>query len=263
MKSVLLQLQRTIYFLSYLLKARHRRGHAIHSPFAFHLVTKVIEEKEPFYCYKKIEKVRGELLKNNQLIPICDFGTGTSSPRAIKDIARYSLKPKKYAQLLFRLVHHSHSRNILDLGTSLGITTAYLASANRSVPCITLEGCPHTATVAQLVFDTCDIKNVTLQIGDINETLPDILKAMDTLDFVFFDANHTKEATLRYFEQCLPKVNERTVFVFDDIYHSKGMKEAWEEIIENKKVSVTFNLFTLGIMYFNPELKKKDYVVFF
>jgi predicted O-methyltransferase YrrM len=263
MKSVLPQLQRTIYFISYLLKARHRRGYGIHSPFAFHLVTKVIEETGPFYCYKKIEQVRAELLKNNQLIPVCDFGTGISAPRAIKDIARCSLKPKKYAQLLFRLVHHSRSRNIFDLGTSLGITTAYLASAHSLVPCTTFEGCPHTASVAQWVFDSCAINNVTIKIGDIDKTLPEALRTIESLDFVFFDANHTKEATLRYFEQCLSKVNERTVFVFDDIYHSKGMKEAWEELIQNQKVTVTINLFALGIVYFNTELKKKDYIVVF
>jgi predicted O-methyltransferase YrrM len=255
------KINRFLRFLHYLRQAKHLRGHGIHSPFAFDLQTNVIEEKYPYYCYGKIEAQREKLLADKRKIFATDYGTGKSRERKISEIAKKSLKNAKQAQLIFRIANAAHPCSIVELGASLGISTAYLASIDRRKPCFALEGCPQTAEIARNVWKKCNVEHINLRIGNIDDTLPELLNEIETLGFVFFDANHTREATLRYFRLCLPKVNAQTVFVFDDIHHSREMEEAWAEIIANEKVRVSFDLFAMGVVYFNPELQKQDYVL--
>ncbi|MDR1680045.1 MAG: class I SAM-dependent methyltransferase [Prevotellaceae bacterium] len=246
-------------FLAYRVKARHFRGHGIHSPFAFDLVTNVFEEKNPYYIYKEVEEARVRLLDSRETIFVNDFGTGRSRRRRVASIAAHSLKKRKYAQLLFRLVNAAKPVNIIELGTSLGITTAYLAAVNTATPCYSLEGCSQSLQIARRTLAVCGLNHVKLIEGNIDDTLPELLEKLDCVGFVFFDANHTKEATLNYFYQCLKKITQASVFVFDDIHHSKGMQEAWLEIKQQPQVRVSFDLFSLGIVYFNSELQKQDY----
>ncbi len=250
-----------IRYLKFLSKARNSKGFGVHSPFSFELITNVFEEKNEYYKYSEIESLRAELLLDKRVIDVQDFGTGSSGKRKVSKIAARSLKKKKYAQLLFRLVSFSKPQIVLDLGTSLGITTAYLASPNSSSTIYTFEGCPNIASIANEVFGKSRVENVIMKIGDINNTLPEIIDVIKTIDFVFFDANHTKEATLNYFYTCLKKSNETSVFVFDDIHYSKGMEEAWNEIKANNKVKVSFDLFSLGIIFFNPILTKENFTL--
>jgi len=250
-------------FLIYLCKAKYIHGHGIHSPFAYDLISNRFEEKNPYYVYEIIEGARKQLLERKDSIYVSDFGTGSSRQRKVADIAKRSLKSKKYAQLLFRLAHQAKPSSIIELGTSLGITTAYLASVNTQTPCYSFEGCPETLAVAKSVLDACDIKHVNLEQGAIDEKLPALLRNLDRVGFVFFDANHTKEATLKYFYWCLEKVSAESVFVFDDIHYSSGMEEAWTEIVKNERVRVSFDLYVLGIVYFNPELQKQHYICLF
>jgi predicted O-methyltransferase YrrM len=78
---------------------------------------------------------------------------------------------------------------------------------------------------------------------------------------VFVDGNHQKEATLRYFKLCLPKVHENSLLIFDDIYWSRGMKEAWNEIKAHPEVTVTVDLFWIGLVYFRKGQVKEDFVI--
>ena len=165
--------------------------------------------------------------------------------------------------MLFRFACLMQPKNILELGTCLGITTLYLAKARSSANIFTIEGCPNIAKIAQQNFKNLSAKNITSFVGNINTELPKVLSQIDSLDMVFFDANHTKEATLNYFYQCLEKANEGSVFIFDDIYWSKGMTEAWEEIYKNPAVTYSIDLFHLGIVFFNKEWKKSHFKIKF
>lgn len=247
-------------FLSYINRAGHCSGHGVHSPFAFNLITNVIECKHPYYVFPALEFLRKELLHDKSEIFVSDYGTGSSGKRIVSQIAARSLKSKKEAQLLFRLAHSSKPINIVELGTSLGLTTAYLASVDSRINCYSLEACPELLNIAALNLRKHNINNVTLVNGDIKNTLPLLLDKLPGLGFVFFDANHTEEATLDYFELCLQKINVNTVFVFDDIHSSKGMESAWKKIIFNPKVRVSLDLFSFGIVYFDMNLKKQHYI---
>lgn len=247
------------YYLHHLFTAKNTRGHGIHSPFVFQYVQNVIYEKHPFYIFKSIEQQRKKLLSDNSVINVTDFGAGVNRERKISKIAQKSLKRKKYAQLLYRTAVYFKSENILELGTSLGITTAYIAASSESAKVFTLEGCPQTAKVAKKIFDDLGLKNIDIIEGNIDHTLEDTLNKTSVLDLIFIDANHRYEPLLNYFVKCLEKVNANTVMFIDDIYWSDGMKTAWEKIKTNEKVTSTIDVFEMGIVFFNPVLNKKHY----
>jgi len=196
-----------------------------------------------------------------------DFGAGSTilknKKRVVRDIAKTSVKPKKYGQLLFRLVHYFELKNILELGTSLGITTLYLAKPDSQTNIITMEGCPQTASLAKKNFSELKCKNINLILGNFDKTLPSALAKMKKVDLVFFDGNHRKEPTLQYFNECLKYAHNDSLFIFDDIHWSVEMEQAWEIIKANKSVTVTIDVFFMGFIFFKKELTKQDFVVKF
>jgi len=250
-------------YLHYLLKARHRQGFGVHSPFVFSLLNEVFYEKSSYYCYEPIEKLRYKLLANKEQIEVEDFGEGHYELRSVASIAKKSVKPAKYAQLLFRLANMNSSRTILETGTALGVTTMYLASANTQSQVISIEGDRQLYAYAQKNIEQQKRTNISLHCGQIDDLLPGLLASIDRLDFVFFDANHSKEATLRYVEWCFPKIHSGTIFVIDDIHWSASMKEAWLHIKQDKRVRLSIDIFEMGILFFNTDLTKQEYIVAF
>ncbi len=255
---------RAVEFLKYLLKSFHLHG--IHSPFVFELNEKVFQEKSSFYAFQDIESIRAKLLLTDQKVKVKDLGAGSrkdnGSHRRIKDIAQYALKPAKKAQLMFRLVNHFKPDTILELGTSLGVTTAYLAKACPKAKIISIEGAPEIAKIAQLNLEKLQISNVTQRIDSFEDALQEELSELEKVDFVFFDGNHQKEPTLDYFKQCLDYSDENSVFVFDDIHWSKGMTEAWEEIKKHPKTTISIDLFDLGIVFFKQDQAQQNFTVY-
>lgn len=241
--------------------------HSIHSPFIFELYNDVITDENPFYVYQDIESIRAKLLLTEMSIKIEDYGAGStvnnSTTRTVKDIAKNTLKAPKYGQLLFRLVNRFKPKTILELGTSLGISSLYMAAPSKDIKVVTVEGCPNTAKVAQVNFDKIGFKNIELVNNQFDIFLPEYLAKTKQLDFVFFDGNHQQEATLNYFHLCVEKVHQQTVFIFDDIHWSEGMTAAWEQIKKHAKVTTTIDLFFLGIVFFNSDLSKEDFVLKF
>jgi len=246
-------------YLCHFFTARNTGGYGVHSPFLFQFTRFVLKEKHAFYSFHSIENLRSALRKDNRIVHIADFGTGSDRTETISQIIGNAVQSPKYGQLLFRMVHYFKAQEILELGTSLGITTAYLASVSSDNVCVSLEGSPEIATVAKENLRKLKLSNVEVVVGDIDTTLLNVLNKTEKLDFVYFDANHRSEAVLSYFEQCLPKAHRETVMVFDDIYWSADMEHAWREIKKHPQVNSTIDLFQLGIVFFNDDLHKKHY----
>lgn len=249
----------TIKYIIHFFSARNTRGFGVHSPFLFQFTRFVLLEKHSYYIFQQIENLRYSLKKDSRTINITDFGTGNNRTETISSIANKSLKSAKYGQLLFRMVHYFKAQNVLELGTSLGITTSYLAASSSEIECLSLEGCPEIATIAKENINKLALKNIRIVIGNIDNTLIDITNKTNKLDFVFIDANHQLQATLNYFGLCLTRVHPETVIVIDDIHYSKEMEKAWAEIKKCPQVTSTIDLFQLGIVFFNTDLHKKHY----
>ncbi len=250
-------------FLRYFFKAKTKHG--VHSPFVFDLLTRVINQEGEYYAYEKLERQRQILLNNTTEIEVTDFGAGSSfnknNVRKISDIARHSLQPEKYAKLLFRLMNEFRPKNNLELGTSLGLTTLYQSIPVSHSNFITLEGCPNIANIAQENFSKFDQKNLKIIVGNFDDTLAQALTQMPMLDYVFFDGNHRYEPTMRYFNQCMEHIHEGTVFIFDDIHWSSEMEQAWNEIKKDSRVTITIDLFKIGIVFFRKGQVKQDFIL--
>lgn len=253
------------HYLLYRLRAI--KLHGVHSPFVFDLYHQVILHDGNYYTYPLLEALRKELLQNDRTILVTDFGAGPKAglkkERKISYIARTSAKSPKYAQLLFRLLNRFKPKVVFDLGTSLGITTSYLAKGNQEAQVYTFEGCPAIAAEAKANFHKLKIQNVQQAIGNLDETLPQQLKAVSQLDFVFFDGNHRYEPTMRYFEACLEKHHEDSVFVLDDIYWSADMTRAWQEIKQHPQVLQTVDLFYIGLVFFRKSQPKEHFTLLY
>ena len=254
-------------YLKYKLTARHRRAYGIHSPFLYALIRDVFMKKAKYYFTEEIDDLRYDLLCYDEVIQVKDFGAGSklmrSEFRKIKDIAKYSAVNKKYGELLFRMLDFFKPNTILELGTSLGIGTLYLALANSKSVVYTIEACPETAKIAKENFNDLNAQNIKLIEGNFSEKLPHVLNSVEKIDFVVFDGNHLKEATLNYFNLCIKKSHNDSIFYFDDIHWSKEMEEAWKIIKSNVAVTLTVDLFFSGIVFFKKELSKQDFVIRF
>ncbi|MCB2407598.1 O-methyltransferase [Hymenobacter lucidus] len=240
----------------------------MHSPFVFGLYTHVINHDGTFAAYTPIEARREQLRQDATLITVRDFGagshTGAGRQRSIGSIARTAAKPRPFGQLLFRLVNHFQPRTILELGTSLGLTTAYLAAPDSRSRIITFEGCPQTAAVARQTFAELALTNIEVVEGNLDETLAPTLAALPgPIDFAFFDGNHRYEPTVRYFEQCLPYRTERSVFILDDIHWSAEMEQAWATIKTHPDVRLTIDLFFIGLVFFRSNQPKQHFALRF
>ncbi len=250
-------------YLHYYLNASNGKGHGVHSPFVFDFIKNILRDKKQYECYTAIELKRKKLKANNTLIEVEDFGAGSSviksNRRIVKDIANSSLKPRKFAQLLFRMVQYYQPATIIELGTSFGITSSYLSSGNKNAQLYTCEGATNIAAIAQQNFDALQIKNIQLVNGDFAKTLPSLLNKIGGVDFAFIDGNHRKEPTVKYFQELLNHSKASTILVFDDIHWSAEMEAAWAIIRQNPTVTLTVDLFFIGLVFINPDFKVKQH----
>ncbi|WP_299395145.1 class I SAM-dependent methyltransferase [uncultured Gelidibacter sp.] len=250
-----------ISFIKFLLKSTNQHG--VHSPFVYNLVTKCFYDRSKHEAYAEIASYRRELLKNTEVIHITDFGSGSkvfkTNERPINAIAKTSGTSLKNTKLLYRLLNYFKPDHVLELGTNLGIGTHTMALAHPRANITTIEGCPELLKVATQNFSDKKLSNIKSIQGDFKTTLKELPNS--TWDFIFFDGHHSKEATLAYFEMLLPTAHNDSVFVFDDIYWSKGMTEVWEIIKNHPQVTVTVDTFNWGIVFFRREQLKQHFKI--
>ena len=250
-------------YIQYRIHAKSRHG--IHSPFVYNLLDQYLNKEIDSSISKPIEDLRKHLLSDSTIINFEDFGAGskkvsTHQP-SIKSLAKNSLKQKKYAKLIAQIAQYINAKVIVELGTSLGITTLYISRLNPESKIYTLEGSPEVAQIAQKQFDKLQANNIELIVGNFNEEFPKLLEKQINPDLIFIDGNHTYEATIRYFETALNHSHPQSIFVFDDINWSDGMKQAWNEIKQHPQVSISLDFFYLGMVSINPDLSKEHFLI--
>lgn len=258
-------------YLKFLYNSKNEHG--VHSPFVFDLMTKCFYDKTKYPEYLILKNYRKSLLENKNIIEVTDFGAGSrvfkSNKRQISKIAKTAGISPKRAELLFRITKYFQPENILEIGTSLGLATSALSLGNTNAKITTLEGCPNTLAVAKNQISNCHTersRSAKFQnIEFINTEFSSYLKTQqlitDNRQLIYFDGNHSKQATLDYFELLLPTITNETVWIFDDIHWSKDMEEAWETIKNHPKVTVTIDTFQWGIVFFRTEQEKEHFII--
>src|SRR5258705_1322972 len=258
--------QLAVKYLQYILSASNGKGHGIHSPFVFEFITGVLNDHSIYPAYKEVEELRHRLLKDQTIIKVDDLGAGSavskSEQRTIASVARNAAKSKKYGQLLYRIVKYYQPATIVELGTSLGITTSYLARATPSAKLITMEGAKEILAIAQKNFHDLGMNNIETIEGDFDDTLPPaILQFQPSIDFAFIDGNHRFEPTIRYFESIVSRISNHSIIILDDIHWSKEMEQAWKYCKDHSSVTLSIDLFFIGILVFRKEIREKQHFI--
>jgi len=254
-----------IKYFKYLLISSNGKGHGVHSPFVYNFIKEVLNKQVANHKLDAIELYRKELLQNREMVNVWDRGAGSrqsvENMRSVQQIAKVALKPRKYSLLLHKIAAYYKPSEMLEMGTSLRITTCYLAASNNHIKVVTMEGAPSVASIAKNTFSTLGFTNVNVIEGDFDETLPAYLKSVDQLGIVYVDGNHRYAPTINYFKQLLEKANDQSILIFDDIHWSEEMEKAWEEIKQHSHVTLTIDLFFIGLVFVRQAQKEKEHFV--
>ena len=290
-------LYRAKSWLRHQLTAWNTGGEGVHSPYLFEWVRMVMMDKNAYYIWGEIERCREKMLRDERELEFVDYGSAIKSRslengseaayslefrdvRRVCDIARRSLAKRKYAQMLSRLVNWlgsplltSPSRGgigdetledrkgltIVELGTSLGVTTAYMAAMDSRNRVVTFEGCEAVANMAKENWKALNINNIECRVGEIDAE--QLTRDIEHLDMAFIDANHTYEGTCKYFDVLAGKVREKSVIVVDDIHYSEEMEKAWKAIRADERVTSTIDLYQMGLVFFDKHYWKRHYTM--
>jgi predicted O-methyltransferase YrrM len=251
-----------IKWVRYYILAFNSRGHGIHSPFVYDFITSVLNDNRNYYAYEKIEKLKKMFLQDDRVIRYSDPGAGSvkgeQTSKKLSRIAGSAVSTEKFGRLLFRLANHYPSETIIELGSSLGISTAYLASANNASKVTTIEGSYPIGEIAKETFERLKLKNVQLMNGNFDEVLKKVVDSNSPAGLIFIDGNHRKKAVLEYFEIFLNKISPSSLIIIHDIHWSREMEEAWSIIQSHPKVKLSIDIFSAGLVFFRDEFQVKQ-----
>jgi len=252
-------------YLKYILFSSSRKGYGIHSPLIFDLVTRIFTDKANEVKAVRIEKIRKRLKADYRIIEVNDLGAGSVKERnnrvRVSDIVRKSAVPGKFGILLSNLAREFGKNLIVEFGTSFGISTMYLASGTEDAQVITMEGSSAVAEIASCNFTESGFANIRLLTGSFEESLDKILNMGTSPGLVFIDGNHRKGPVLDYFDKIAKIADPETVVIIDDINYSHGMAEAWHLIKKHDKVSITVDLYRMGIVLFRKGTVRQNYII--
>jgi predicted O-methyltransferase YrrM len=256
---------RIINYLNYKLLSHHKLGHGIHSPFVYDLISRVFRNKIEQSVVLNVERIRKRMLSDNRTISVNDLGSGSRSlktkSRKVADIAKHSPVSGKYGILLSNMASEFGGNLIIELGTSVGISAMYLAGSVSDTTVYTIEGSPEIAAIARHNFTEANLTNIKILEGSFDDVLTVLLKKSAIPGLVFIDGNHRKEPLLRYFNMITESSDSHTVVIIDDINYSAEMNEAWNELKQNSKVSVSIDVFQMGILFFREGISRADYTI--
>ncbi len=246
--------------LSYL-KFLYRSGnaHGLHSPFVYSLYTTGLNQKINNSDFVEIENLRASFLNDPREIEVKDFGAGSqkmkSSKRAIRSIAKNSVSGHHKCLILYKLVQHLKPHNILELGTSLGISTQYLSSGHPGSKIISIEADKNLAELAS--------EHLKDKVEVINNTFQQALSMQAVLnlnpDFIFIDGDHRGESLINYVDSILEFASEECCIVIDDIYWSEDMNRGWNKLKNDERFGISIDLFHFGLLFTRSKQPKQHF----
>lgn len=202
---------------------------------------------------------RVNMLADSTELNVTDFGTGKNGIRKVKQIARKSSTEPRYGGVIQKIIDSFCIKTALELGTSIGVGTMFLAKANPKINVTTVEGCPETYKFAKNEFDKRKIGNVSFLNDNFDHLFDSNALNGQKFDLSLIDGNHTYEATLKYFNHIRKNhCGQKFIIVIDDINWSRDMFRAWEEISSQMPNSLRLNLFRMGIIFTGYDLPKEE-----
>lgn len=248
-------------FVRYLYKSKHRRGFGIHSPSLFYMVTMIIEDKNPYYCFDRIEGLRMFLKKSGKTI-MCDWIEERTEIKVSDLIHAQNFSPV-YDQLLFRLTNHYKPRTVVEIGDTIGLSTLYLASSDRNRKVISVGDSENIIQFAREVLKKNKVENAEFKNKVAKETVLAVAESLEEVDFLYLGRSLPADKIKEVVDALECSITSRTVMVMSDIYKTKQKELMWNELKKHSKVRVSLDMFHYGILVCDEALQKEDYNLFF
>ncbi len=248
-------------YIAYWKEAKTRHG--VHSPFVYDLVENVFRKKR-WAAKESIVALRKELKRDGRMIDVNDLGAGSrkmhDASRKVKDIAKVSGATLDQARRLYLLAEKLEVKNIIELGTNLGVGAVAMASAPSVQKLISIEGDPSLAEIASQNLAKRSLPAEVI-VGSFEEKLSEALTKLDRVDMAYIDGNHQEEATIHYFDEISQHIHPHSVIIVGDIHWSEGMERAWEVIKNNERVRISIDLFDMGLVFFDPGFSNEHFTI--
>lgn len=260
------------HYFQWAFKAKNLHG--VHSPFLYDFMRNCLYKDEIKPEFQRIEAIRKKLLNDKKNLSYTDHGAGNriksghinaNNPitRSVAQIARSSLKPPKTCRLFSRIPAYFDFQNVLEMGTSFGITTSYISCAKDNIAIETIEGAAPIAQIARKTFSDLGFTHIKLREGLFDHVLPQLLRENPCFDMVYIDGDHKGESLLRYFSHIVKHIHGDSVVIVDDIRWSVSMHNAWLRIIAENEITLSVDLFDCGLLFFKENLSKEHYAIKF
>ncbi len=255
-------------YLRHLLRARHRRGHGIHSTFVYGLVRDAISPASKYVVPEKLSTYHRKLLGQTDQIRIHDLGAGSSvdqaEVRSIASIARKSSLTRKQGKALFSLCKWYGPARVIEFGTGLGISTSYLAAGADRASVVTIEGSPEKYAFARENTGVYDAGGLEFLLGSFDSYFSEVTEQMPDRTLVFIDGDHRYGPVMDKLKALLGReIPGEMMIVLDDIYWSDEMERMWKEIVDDDRVNISLDLFHFGILIRRPGIAKQHFRVVF
>ncbi|NUM53880.1 MAG: class I SAM-dependent methyltransferase [Candidatus Hydrogenedentes bacterium] len=204
----------------------------------------------------RCERLRADLSKSNEKVRMRNFTKEAETGRphfddyTLSELCLGGAKPYVWNYLLFRLIRAFKPTHCLEIGTSIGVSTSYQSAAltlNGVGTIDTLEGSEDLSRAADRHLAGIGITCARGHIGIFQESLPEVLRDMGTVDYAFVDGHLEPAATLRYFEMIKPYLSDNALYVCSWIRWSEGMHGAWQKIIADPRVVCSADLYKYGV----------------
>lgn len=216
-------------------------------------------EQEDLAVFERCESYRNELKGRDEKISFHVFGS--DKEQTVSEICRKASSPEIWCRFLYLLTKKVTPKNILEIGTNLGVSGSYLLEAiagNIDGKLTTMEGVSQLCDISSRQFSKIVSRDkFNIEEGLYQDTFPEILKKNILFELHFIDGNHQQDATLDYFFKLKEKTQQQSIFIFDDINWSKGMKTAWKTIQNDESVLFSIDLWKQGIVIINPLVNEK------
>lgn len=233
------------------------------SPELAQLLNNTIEDNRHYYAFDEISALRDQLSKDNTIIDVVDLGAGSKgrkqNQKKVKDIAKSAMSGKMKSEFIFRLIQYIQPRNVLEFGTSLGLSAFCMSLACPNAKITTIEGCPNTHSFAKSILK--NNKNVHLINSSFDAYLDNYSNSSEKIDLLFIDGNHAYAPTMKYTEMVQPLLSDNSIVLYDDIYWSSGMTRAWKEVVHEGPYDATIDVFQFGIAIKNKKLTSTNQTV--
>lgn len=237
--------------------------HKIHSPFVFELYNNVIANKAFYYHYFTMQELETALRNDHSVLQFHKAGSsqGMLEKASVAEIYSKQAISEKYGKLLFRLANYFQPTYTVELGTNLGVSSAWLMLGCNTQKLYTIEAVPLLLQKAHLMWHSIEAGPINAKEGNADEVLPELLSTLPHVDMAYIDANHLYHPTMKYFELLLTKCHENSLLIFDDIHWSQAMHQAWKDIQQHPDVTLTIDLFRLGLVFFKQGRAKEHFVL--